>query len=340
VYLDTWERLVTASEDDDLIEVALGGPDTAARAQAIWQVRAVPLPSGLLEGLTCASILDAWPNLLQTFSPSQRGLLRARARVPAAELDRPCAIDPRAGYRLDENALFRVEVHRPGPPGEATFKWSLDNGSVSFPVTEFADRVVRLATLGRDPRLTLDVGDQVEVEGDTYVLQNRADRLFTVVAVDTDDVSVQLDAAPAPVPASDHPRLRRWDQKPRRSAPLAPDGTVPIVEEIDVEGAWTDLDFGVQVQFVPPDSGTTTYRTGDFWLIPARTATGDVVWPQETRPGSSTPIPRSVPPRGVEHQYAPLAHVTVDPDGAVAVPANFVRTITPSAVCPPARKPR
>ena len=39
VYLDVWERLVTALEDDGLREVALGGPDTTARTQVVWQVR-------------------------------------------------------------------------------------------------------------------------------------------------------------------------------------------------------------------------------------------------------------------------------------------------------------
>jgi len=35
---------------------------------------------------------------------------------------------------------------------------------------------------------------------------------------------------------------------------------------------------GVQIQFQKsdPDGPAETYRTGDYWLIPARTATGDV----------------------------------------------------------------
>ena len=38
VYLDVWERLVTAVEDDSIREVALGGPDTSARTKLVWQV--------------------------------------------------------------------------------------------------------------------------------------------------------------------------------------------------------------------------------------------------------------------------------------------------------------
>src|SRR6266851_7455065 len=39
LYLDVWERLITYVEDGHIREVALGGPDTAARSQIIWQVK-------------------------------------------------------------------------------------------------------------------------------------------------------------------------------------------------------------------------------------------------------------------------------------------------------------
>jgi hypothetical protein len=38
-YLDVWERHVTYIEDDAIREKALGGPDTATRAQVCWQVK-------------------------------------------------------------------------------------------------------------------------------------------------------------------------------------------------------------------------------------------------------------------------------------------------------------
>jgi len=39
IYLDVWERHVTYIQDDSIREVALGGADTATRAQVVWQVR-------------------------------------------------------------------------------------------------------------------------------------------------------------------------------------------------------------------------------------------------------------------------------------------------------------
>jgi hypothetical protein len=85
--------------------------------------------------------------------------------------------------------------------------------------------------------------------------------------------------------------------------------------------AWLDLEDGVQVQFtVPPDSTTPAaqFRTGDYWLIPARVATGDVEWPTENVPnpaaGQAATAPVAMPPDGVTHHYAPLAMITVDDD--------------------------
>ena len=47
VYVDVWERAITYLEDDNIREVALGGPDTAARAKVVWQVKLTgPVPAG------------------------------------------------------------------------------------------------------------------------------------------------------------------------------------------------------------------------------------------------------------------------------------------------------
>ncbi|MFY9820645.1 MAG: DUF6519 domain-containing protein, partial [Thermoanaerobaculia bacterium] len=39
VFLDVWDREVTYIEDPEILEKALGGPDTATRRQTVWQVR-------------------------------------------------------------------------------------------------------------------------------------------------------------------------------------------------------------------------------------------------------------------------------------------------------------
>ena len=73
-----------------------------------------------------------------------------------------------------------------------------------------------------------------------------------------------------------------------------------------VDTDWIALEDGVQILFEKAQpNGLTFYRTGDYWLIPARTVTGDVEWPQDAG------APAARPPRGVQHQFAPLALIAV-----------------------------
>jgi hypothetical protein len=101
-----------------------------------------------------------------------------------------------------------------------------------------------------------------------------------------------------------HPYLRRWDQRdaPRRprkgggaAAARLRRGAVPIEE-----GHWVPLEDGVEVYFAPGG----TYRSGDHWLVPARTATGAVEWPVNA---ARKPLLRA--PDGIQVHYAPLGWV-------------------------------
>lgn len=119
---------------------------------------------------------------------------------------------------------------------------------------------------------------------------------------------VKLDAAPSADTGRNrdlHPFLRRWDQRapvPASSGPpLADDNALPVVEK-DAADQFIDLEDGVQIQF---QANNGTYMRGDYWLIPARTATGDVEWPRI--PGTINPAER--PPNGVAEHFAPLALV-------------------------------
>jgi hypothetical protein len=61
---------------------------------------------------------------------------------------------------------------------------------------------------------------------------------------------------------------------------------------------------------------THRYRSGDYWLVPARTATGDVLWPRGV---DQARLPLAQPPHGVEHHFAPLGVATIDGNGVVTV---------------------
>ena len=105
VYLEVWQRLVTALQDPALREPALGGPDTTVRLQTVAQVKVQPLPDGL-SPLTCAGAAQFLPGAgAGTLSTST-----ATDRLPPD----PCRIADPAAYTGRENALYRVEIHDPG----------------------------------------------------------------------------------------------------------------------------------------------------------------------------------------------------------------------------------
>jgi hypothetical protein len=101
-----------------------------------------------------------------------------------------------------------------------------------------------------------------------------------------------------------HAKLRRWDHT-LPDAQLV-DGAIPLVE-----GQWLNLEQGVQVWF----GAGGQYQTGDYWLIPARTAnadlqSGNIEWPID--PNSSTNEPSLELAQGIQHRYCQLALLSWD----------------------------
>jgi hypothetical protein len=78
-----------------------------------------------------------------------------------------------------------------------------------------------------------------------------------------------------------HTCIRRWESP----------GVTPVPT------GYVELDAGIEVKF-----GSGSYRTGDYWTIPARSADASVEWPPD------------VPPEGIHHHYARLALVTLPDD--------------------------
>jgi hypothetical protein len=385
LYLDVWERHLTALNDPLLREVALGGPDTATRTRTVWQVKAWKM-SGSPVGCPPAPEWEA------EMTPPERRM-RARARPAGPDLG-PCVVPAGALYTGLENQLYRVEVHAPGaadvPPANpatagfsvtadpndarvvvaaggtwnvgdtvllfptaaaprlrptlaqvaarsgpnnrtltltarfamdagdgariraipgATCKWSRDNGIAVTRVTGFdnADlaRVV-VESLGPDEVLGFRSGDWVELSGDVRELGGAPGLLAMVERVETAAGVVVLRTPFPGLAAADlgtmgNPTLRRWD------------GFVPVGPGPEPQG-YRGLEDGVEVAFTGGP-----FRTGDHWLIPARTATanaqgGTVEWPEE-----SVGQGKALPPLGIHHHVCRLATVSVAPASASVV---------------------
>ena len=302
-YLDVWTRHLTALDRPELREVALGGPDTATRTQTVWQVRIDP--TGLPATTTCADVLAGWmPGTVAT------GRLRARgAPVPVSTDD--CLVPAGGGYRRLENLLYRVEIHTPGGPGTATFKWSRENGSIAARLTAtdpaVTGRTVTIADPGRAPAGDFGGAKWVELTDDRRILAGEPGVLLAVLGV-TGTV-IQLQVAPPPMTQFGAGAIvRRWD------------GTGGVAA-----GGWRALattdaaapEDGVEVEF-----GPGTYTSGDYWTIPARTLVGDVEWPRKD--GAPSFLARD----GDEHRVAALAIVTIDAGGGISV-IQDCRTLFP-----------
>ena len=312
VYLDVWEREVTFLEDLSLLEKALGGVDTTARMQTVWQVKILP---NVGTAASCGSPLEAWDDLI---APSDGRLSSAAVGVPT-NTD-PCLLPPSGGYRGLENRLYRVEIHDGGTSGTATFKWSRDNASVATSVTAITalDKLT-VASVGRDSVMHFKIGDWIEVTDDWLEFARQpgvspqpagvmgqiknvddANRIITLVSpipggVFTTDPQGNTDPAR-------HTRVRRWDQSGQvrdtngnllvdLNAPGAK-GVIPV----PATGRSIVLEDGVQITFNTSASGK--YKIGDYWSFAARTADASV---EELK---------QAPPLGVHHHFSRLALVT------------------------------
>ena len=319
VYIDVWQRDVTALQDPDLIEQAVG-VDTTGRLQTVWQVK-------VLEGvgnITCATPDDDIPGWPEITAPSAARLSTDTADSPG-EPD-PCEVPPDAGYRGLENQLYRVEVHTGGPLGTATFKWSRDNATVASRVTHInpARNRITVESIGRDDVLRFNDGDWVEVTDDWLELNNLPGELHRISVAGGVDESARtltfdtaLTAGLFPVDgqqATDalrNTRMRCWDQSGqiRREDGTAlenlDDAGSSGAIEIRAAGTRLFLEHGILVDFdLVPAGGAATgeFKSGDYWVFAARST------------DASLELLNSAPPRGIHHHYARLSVVDFPDD--------------------------
>jgi hypothetical protein len=297
VFLDVWQREVTWVEDPALLDVALGGVDTAARLQTVWQVRVAAARQA-----SCGAPLEA-------ASPAR---LTTRAVAPPAPED-PCLIAPRTGYRGLENRLYRVEVHVGGATSAARFKFSRDNASIRSPVLGMRKEmrgskevtILTVARIGRDPALRIAAGDWVEITDEHRFLNGESGAMAQVAeppleepgqdgfAVVLDRVIPETGArafgATAAALAERRTRIIRWDQ-------AAPRNSLDANGLMSVSGGMIALEEGVEVDFTLEGAGAQ-FRAGDWWVFAARTADASV---QELD---------AAPPHGPLHHIAQLAAI-------------------------------
>ena len=295
-YLEVWERHVGPAEAPELREKALGGVDTTTRSQTVCQVKLLSLPT-TGAAATCAGVMPEWTALLAQAdpSPAQIGRMRARTSPEGVTSDPACVLPPSAGFKGLENQLYRVEIHRGGDRGAASFKWSRENGSVATPIKNINGLELDVEEVNKDDKLAFSAQQWVEIMDASLDLRQQRGELFQVANVEGARRRITL--AGGPLPALDPQRartLRRWEQA----------GALASADGVGLDAAdWITLEDGIQVRFEPG-----IYKTGDYWLIPARSAvsieTGHIEWPQDNT--VDPPVPGASAPHGNKHHFARL----------------------------------
>lgn len=195
VYLDVWQRHITALDDPHIREVALGGPDTATRTKTVWQVKL--WFAG--ENVT-GNCLTTFDNFQKLIAPSN-GKLSAKTRSESLKSD-PCIVPPGAGYRGLENQLYRVEIHSGGEFGTATFKWSRDNGSVVIAIESIQDQEITVHDVGPDSKLGFASDQWVEIIDDGLELNGKPGQLAQIESVDPAKRLITVKSTPTPLSTS------------------------------------------------------------------------------------------------------------------------------------------
>ncbi len=314
VYLDVWQRHLTMHEDEDIRESALGGPDTGTRLKTVWQVRTAALDTPLDPDQPLTGACQQTASELDQRQRPVLPRLAARTAEPTPDTD-PCTVPASAGYRGLENQLYRVEIHLSGGLDVATYKWSRENGAVvtritdSLTVTVDSVDVTQLTvdSIGPDENLGFSTGNFVEIIHDSDELEGHPGQLAKIAIADeaTGRITLsQLDNEPMPVTIdlASNPRLRRWE------------GIGMVAVDEAVNDGFVALEQGVEVRFDLPAGGA--FRSGDYWQIPARTASPDarsgrIQW---SATGEQADF---LPPQGIAHHDCRLAVVSIDAAGQV-----------------------
>lgn len=138
VYLYLREQEVSAVEDFDLKDVALGGPDTAQRTRLLQ--RFVRLAS---QGTDCVSGLAAaqtkWQTEGLTFDSATMRLKSSATLLvsfsPQGQNQDPCQPQARGGYLDPDNQLIRVQISGFDPSGNPKFVWGFDDASFLYRIS-------------------------------------------------------------------------------------------------------------------------------------------------------------------------------------------------------------
>lgn len=332
VYLHAWQQPVSAVEDHEIRERALGGPDSSTRIRRMRRVEIATnvgsdVPADAFEAMF-ESLEDSG---VATYDHATAELV-SNAKLTVSFTAEPstsaCGSQIPPGYAGHEDQAIRVELF-----GERQLCWGFCNAAPLYRVRVNKDDPTRVKFISqpRDGERAPKIGQIVEIVPWSAKLPNdeKVAELQGVLARVTSSYNpnvreIVLDQA---VPAEwlewlethaqhlsdrdgDNDRylyLRVWDRGSDTESPalidLHPDKPVVLAGT------------GLQVTLDPVG------RSGDYWIIAARTATPTQPTPWDLLTGAA--------PHGTRHFYAPLAMIrwSLGANGIVATVHDVRRRI-------------
>jgi hypothetical protein len=315
VLLRVTEEEVSAVEDPDLFEVAIGGPDTTQRLKLLRRVRRLAVDT---TDCTAAwqTAIDDWKAAGLLFEPATMRLLPA-VRLLAGFTDAETVTDlcdpvTTGGFLGPDNQLIRVRIDTSG--ASPTLIWGYDNASFLYRATVDPTDHTQLTLAGGPPdsfhfpivNQVVEVLETAAVLGlapdeidDDFVDRVAADatgRLYTLnqaygptTASPSANVLVLPDALPVAVANSTLPLfVRVWQSS------VAIDATGGTYTLVDAGGHST----GITVTISVPAG--TALAHGAYWQIAVRPSTPQWVYPADL-------LITPQPPDGPREWACPLA---------------------------------
>lgn len=320
IYLEAWLQPVSAVEDAELFEVALGGPDTGTRMRLMRRVHIEPVAAP-------SDCHKAWESLTAQWKASGLGTLSEENEiVPDTKLKVEfdpgtipvdlCTPTAGGGYLGAENQAIRVQL-----VDAASFTWGFDNAAPLYRVqVGTGGTVIKMMNEPKDQAHWPLAGQTVELLPWSAVLPNNeklAERSGFLVQVDSSyDPDKKEFTLKAPVPTGFG---AEWKNRPdaaqlglgtneffymrvwNRGSDPTPLASIPFVTGIPVPLGQTGLKITITGNDRQPD---------DHWIIAARPESPNRVVPWLLEDGRA--------PHGYRRFYAPL--------GVIEWTAAFVGT--------------
>jgi len=276
VVLEVWREAVSGfQEPDELIEPALGGPDTSERLRTAFALRLLRLEAGE----TCESVPDRLIDDVPT-----RGRLTVELE-PQVVIGGDCPVVEGGGYSGFEHSLYRVEIART-KAGAPKFKWSQFNGGLVGRALfdAIALRATITANLAAIASSGLDSFYLEAIRFDEMTGRWEVEYGATVTLGDENQLVLPATSTFGDIPGGTEPVfIRLWNGIERLAAYPSAAGPVPFRD-------------GIQLAFDPPGP-TRRYTAGDYWTFPVRA--GDIE--------NVGPFPTDAPPEGPVYQRVPIA---------------------------------